>query len=243
MKAFILSAGLGTRLGPLTATKPKALVEVNGKSMLENLVLHLKNQGIQQFLINVHHYAEQLIQFVKDKNSFGVDIRFSDESLQLLDTGGAIQKAAGFFEGNETVLIHNVDVVSGVKLKELAGCHKQRKALVTLCLRKRNSGRALLFDEKMALTGWTHLGKKEFKWVGPPQSNFNSFAYSGICLAQPGFAEKLPFTGRFSVIDAWLTMAQTERILGFEDKSDYWFDLGTEEKIASAENYFLKAGN
>ncbi len=240
MKAFILAAGLGTRLGSLTADKPKALVEVNGKSMLENLVMHLKSQGIQQFLINIHHFAEKVIQHVKDKNNFGVDITFSDESQELLNTGGAIINAADFFKGDEIILVHNVDVASGMKLEELANYHKQKDALVTLCVRKRESSRALLFDEKMQLGGWANLVQDDYKWVGKPMKNYETFAYSGVYLAQPNFAEKLPFTGRFSIIDAWLKMAATERIVGFKDFSDYWFDLGTKEKIAVAEEYFLK---
>ena len=243
MKAFILSAGLGTRLKSLTTVKPKALVEVNGTSMLGNLILHLKAQGIRQFLINLHHFADQIIRHLESHDHFGVDIIFSDETQQLLDTGGAIRKAAKFFKGNETILIHNVDVVSGINLKELTSYHKQKKALASLCVRKRDSSRALLFDNKMQLGGWAHLGQNHFKWVDQPLANFNSFAYSGIYLAQPEFAEKLPFTGRFSIIDAWLEMAQTERIVGFEDLSDYWFDLGTKEKIQRAEDYFNKDKN
>ena len=238
MKAFILAAGLGTRLGTLTSNKPKALVEVNGKSMLENLVIHLKSQGIQQFLINVHHFAEQVIQHVKDKNNFGVDIVFSDESQELLDTGGAITKAADFFKGDEIILVYNVDVASGINLEELANYHKQKNALTTLCVRKRHSSRALLFDEKMQLAGWANLVQDDYKWVNQPKSTFESFAYSGVYLAHPDFARKLPFTGHFSIIDAWLKMAETERIIGFEDLSDYWFDLGTKEKIQKAEEYF-----
>jgi NDP-sugar pyrophosphorylase family protein len=237
MKAFILAAGLGTRLGELTADKPKALVEVNGKSMLENLLLHLKKQGIQQFLINVHHFAGKVMQHVEDNNSFGVDITFSDERQALLDTGGAIRKAARFFNGNEPVLVHNVDVATGMNLRELAAYHDKKNALATLCVRKRNSTRALLFDKEMQLGGWAHLEKNDFKWVHHPLTDFNSFAYSGIYLVQPEFAKKLPFSGRFSIIDAWLKMAKTERITGYEDRSDYWFDLGTKEKIAIAEKY------
>lgn len=238
MKAFILAAGLGTRLKSMTSDRPKALVEVNGKSMLENLLLHLKLQGIHRFLINVHHFADQIIDHIKSNENFGLDITFSNEAQQLLDTGGAVRKATAFFKGDEAILIHNADVASGIDLKKLFNFHEQHDALATLCVRKRNSGRALLFSEKMNLCGWANLKQNEFKWTDKPTDNYNSFAYNGIYLAQPEFASKLPFTGRFSIIDAWLKMAKTERILGFEDTSDYWFDLGTPEKIQEAENYF-----
>lgn len=240
MKAFILAAGLGTRLGALTSDKPKALVKVNGKSMLENLILHLKTKGIKQFLVNVHHFSDKIIQHTKEKNNFGVDITFSDESHELLDTGGAILKASDFFKGNETILVHNVDVASGLNLTEMESYHEQKSALATLSVRKRNSGRALLFNEKMQLGGWANLTQDNYKWVQHPLPHFSSFAYSGIFLAQPEFVKKLPFTGCFSIIDAWLKMASTERIVGFEDQSSYWFDLGTKEKIQSAEGYLKR---
>ena len=240
MKAFILAAGMGTRLGSLTADKPKALVEVNGKSMLENLVLQLKLQGIQQFLINVHHFSDKIIQHVEAKNNFGVDITFSDESQELLDTGGAIRKAAVFFKGNESILVHNVDVASGINFEDLESYHKKNNALATLCVRKRESSRALLFDEKMQLSGWANWAKDNYKWVSKSMTTFDSFAYSGIYLVQPDFAKKLPFTARFSIIDAWLKMAKTEKIIAFEDKSAYWFDLGTKKKIEAAERYLSK---
>ena len=239
MKAFILAAGLGTRLGTLTSDKPKALVEVNGKSMLENLVLHLKKQGIQQFLINVHHFADKIMQHVKDNHNFGVNITFSDERQQLLDTGGAITKAADFFKGSEMILVHNVDVMSSVNLDKLTTYHKQKNAIASLCVRKRDSGRALLFDEKMMLGGWVNLSRSDYKWVSKPMPHPKSFAYSGVYIARPDFAEKLPFSGQFSIIDAWLEMAKTECIAGFEDHSAYWFDLGSKEKIAAATKYFL----
>lgn len=240
MKAIILAAGLGTRLKSMTNDRPKALVEVNGRSMIENLLLHLKSQGIHRFLINIHHFADQIIAHLESKEYLGLDISFSDESQRLLDTGGAIRKAIAFFKGNEDILIHNADVASGIDFKRLASFHKKKSALATLCVRKRNSGRALLFDNKMHLCGWTNIQQNEFKWIGEPTQNYNSFAYNGIYLVRPDFAEKIPFTGRFSIIDAWLEIAKTERIIGFEDTSDFWFDLGTQEKIKQAENYFNK---
>ncbi len=243
MKAFILAAGLGTRLKPLTGDKPKALVEVNGTSMLGNLILHLKTKGIRQFLVNLHHFSAQIIEHVEANGQFGVDIAFSDESEALLDTGGAIGKAAWFFKGNEPVLVHNVDILSTLNPDELRGYHRKQNSLVTLCVRKRKSTRALLFDRQMQLRGWANLSKKEFRWVGQPSPGANRFAFSGVYLAQPEFAEKLTMKGRFSIIDAWLSMAGTERVLGFEDKSDYWFDLGTEEKIKAAEDFLKDSEN
>ncbi len=237
MKAMILAAGLGTRMGELTRNKPKALFPVNGVPMLELVIERLKKQGIKKFLVNVHHFGDEVIAYIEKNDRFGVDIQISDERDELLDTGGAIRKAKEFFRGNEPVLIHNVDVLSNLNLNDLIRHHQKTNTLVTLVVRKRKSGRALLFDDEMQLTGWADLKNKIFKWVSGPVENFETFAYSGIYLANPDFAEKLPFTGRFSIIDAWLEMAKTERIVGWSDTSSVWFDMGTAEKIRAAEEY------
>lgn len=237
MKAMILAAGLGTRMGELTKDKPKALVPVNGVPMLGMLIERLKKQGIHKFMVNVHHFGQQVIDFIENSNRFGVEVMVSDERDELLDTGGAITKAKSFFNGNEPVLVHNVDVLSDLDLKKLSDCHRESGALATLVVRKRKSGRALLYDDNMQLTGWTNSVKGEYKWVNKPVEDFTTFAYSGIYLADPLFADKLPFTGRFSIIDAWLEMAKTERILAYPDNSGHWFDLGTKEKIKAAEKY------
>lgn len=237
MKAMILAAGLGTRMGELTRDKPKALVPVNGVPMLGMLIERLKKQGIEQFLVNVYHFGQQVIDYIESNNRFGVEISVSDERGELLDTGGALMKAKKFFEGNEPVLVHNVDVLSDLNLKKLESCHRETGALATLVVRKRKSDRALLFDDEMKLKGWTNREKGEYKWVIKPVENFTTFAYSGIYLASPLFVDKLPFTGRFSIINAWLKMAKTERIGAYADISEFWFDLGTKEKIRMAEKY------
>ncbi len=234
---MILSAGLGTRLGEVTRDKPKALVAVNGMPMLRLLIERLKKQGIKKFMVNVHHFGQQIIDYIGKNNGFGVDISISDEQDELLDTGGAIWKARDFFQGTEPVLVHNVDVLSGINLNELLSHHEKTVALATLVVSNRKSGRALLFDDKMQLTGWADLENNIYKWIDGPVENFSVYAYSGIYLARPSFAEKLPFTGRFSIIDAWLAMAKTERIIGWPDNLSAWFDLGTKEKIKVAEKY------
>ena len=237
MKAMILAAGLGTRLGRLTADKPKALVEINGVTMLEMLIRHLKAQGFNQILINIHHHGQHIIDFVQQKRSFGVEISFSDERNELLDTGGAIKKVAGFFEGNELVLVHNVDVYSEINLQKLLEYHQEMKSFATLCVRRRASGRALIFDDKKQLAGWANLDECVYKWVKQPLNPFEAFAYNGIFIANPMFASEMPFEGRFSIIDCWLEMAKTKKITAYFDNSPAWFDFGTAEKIEAAEQY------
>lgn len=236
-KAFIPAAGLGTRLGKVTNTKPKTLIEVGGKPMLELTIERLKKNGIRNFLVNVHHFGDDVVTFIKHNNNFGVNIQISDERNELLDTGGAILKAKSFFAGDEPVLVHNVDVISEVDFEDLLIRHEKQNALATLCVRKRDSGRALLFDESLRLKGWANLESQQFKWVKERPKNFQTFAFSGIYLLSPKFAAKIPFRGKFSIIDAWLTMAKTEKVYGYHDRTPNWFDLGTPEKIRIAENY------
>ncbi len=235
MKAFIMAAGKGTRLAPLTNRKPKALVEVNGKPMLKLLIEYLKKQGFDQFLINIHHHGSLIIDFLKQNNNFDVSIEISDERNQLLDTGGAIVKAARFFKGEEPVLVHNVDIISNTDFVTLIEQHKNTKALVTLLTRNRNSSRKLLFNKHMHLTGWVNLNTGEYKWVNNPTNQYIARAYSGIYVASADYPDKIKARGSFSIVPRWLQMARTEIIIGTEDNNGYWFDLGSIKKIKEAE--------
>ena len=148
MKAMIFAAGLGTRLGKLTETKPKALIEVNGKPMLEHVVDYLKSYGVNEIIINVHHFAGMIQEFIKQKNSFGIDIKISDESDQLLDTGGGLVKASHFFMDGKPLVAHNADVLSTTDLNQAMMLHNHLKPMATLVVKKRNSSRYLLVDKQ-----------------------------------------------------------------------------------------------
>jgi len=237
MKAFILAAGLGTRLGELTKEIPKALVKINGEELLGILINHLKGNGYKEFLINVHHHAQMVINYLNKNNNFGVQIHISDERDELLDTGGAVLKASDYFTGKAPVLIHNVDIISEVDYPKLLNYHLKNQALASLCVRKRNSDRALLFNDNMELKGWMKKKTNEYKWVGSPLTNYSSFAFSGIYLVNPEFINKIKLTGNFSIIDAWLSIAGSNKIRAYLDSSENWFDLGTMEKIKLAESY------
>jgi len=237
MKAFILAAGLGTRLGELSKEIPKALITINGKELLGILITHLKDQGFNEFLVNVHHHGQMVIDYLNENNNFGVQIHISDERDELLDTGGAIIKTRDFFIGNEPILIHNVDIISEVDYAELLNYHLNNHSLVSLCVRKRNSDRALIFNDYMELKGWMNKKTNEYKWVGSPLTNYSSFAFSGIYLVNPEFINKIKLTGKFSIIDAWLSIAGSNIIKAYLDNSENWFDLGTMEKIKLAESY------
>ena len=237
MKAFILAAGLGTRLGDLSKNKPKALVKINDRALLGILINHLKNHGFNEFLINVHHHGQMVIDYLNENNNFGVQIQISDEQDELLDTGGAIIKARDYFIGNAPVLIHNVDIISEVNYMELLNYHLKNQSLASLCVRKRNSERALIFNDKMELKGWMNKKTDEYKWVGSPLTNYSSFAFSGIYFVDPEFINKIELTGKFSIIDAWLSIAGSNKIKAYLDNSENWFDLGTTGKIKLAESY------
>ncbi|MBC8321433.1 MAG: NTP transferase domain-containing protein [Bacteroidetes bacterium] len=239
MKAIILAAGLGTRLKKITDNKPKALIEINGKTMLETVIQNLKNQGVYNFLINIHHLGQSIIDYLTENNNFGVNISISDERQLLLDTGGAILNAQKFISGNEPILVHNVDIISNINIQNLVASHKNDNSIATLCVRKRNSQRALLFNNSMHLIGWCNLGTNEFRWSTTPHKEFEMYAFSGIYIIEPEFIDHITLKGKFSIIDAWLEIVKnntyspvrTGIISGYIDKSEIWHDLGTIEKI------------
>ena len=236
MKAIILAAGLGTRLKNITQNKPKALVEVNGRTMLEIAILNLKAHGFNNFLINIHHMGNSIIDFLACNNNFGVNITISDERQCILDTGGAILKAKDFIVGEEPVLIHNVDIISNVNIRDLMQQHRKSRSIATLCVRKRDTERFLLFNKDLQLIGWVNIKNNEFRWVGESQSEYGMYAFSGIYVISPKFVDSITHTGKFSIIDSWLEIAKENTLSGYIDTSKQWHDLGTIEKIKFAEN-------
>ena len=184
MKAMIFAAGIGSRLYPLTKKTPKALVEVAGKTMLEHTLLHLKDHGVNQVIINIHHFAGQIRQFVHDKGSFDMQITFSDETGRLLDTGGGLKKASWFFKESGPFIVHNVDVLSNLDLSALYRYHLDKKALATLAVRQRTSSRYLLFDHNRLLCGWENNKSGQQKMTRPVYQ-VEKLAFSGIQVINP----------------------------------------------------------
>lgn len=236
MKAIILAAGLGSRLKSMTKNKPKALVEIAGVTMLEMVIQKLKSNGISEILINIHHKGQSIIDFLKSHNNFDINITISDERDELLNTGGAILKAKDFIAGNEPVLVHNVDIISDVNIQDLLIFHLHNKCLVSLCVRKRDTNRMLLFDSEKNLVGWLNNSTGEQKWVTKKPNDYQQLAYSGIYMISPDFPNKITQKGSFSIIDSWLEIAKTNTIKANIDYSDTWHDLGTMERIKNAEN-------
>ncbi len=235
-KAMILAAGLGSRLGEITRNQPKALVKIDGVAMIDGLLFKLQNTGIEEVMINLHHHADKIIAHIAANQKLRMQIYFSDESDILLDTGGALVAAKAFFTGDSPILIHNVDILTNFDIKALERFHQQKKADATLFVSNRQSSRALLFDIRNYLTGWANFKTSEFKWVDKPTADYLSFSFNGVWLTNPELIDRIKFTGKFSIIDAWLQLASEQRLVGYVNDKARWHDLGTPEKIRNAED-------
>jgi NDP-sugar pyrophosphorylase family protein len=237
MKAMILAAGLGTRLRPLTNDRPKALVEIAGRTLLEITVARLRQFGIREIIVNVHHFADKMIEYLQSKNNFGIRIEVSREDI-LLDTGGGLKKAAWFFleEGPVAApfIVHNVDVISNIDLGQLVAFHQQKQALATLAVQQRETSRYLLFDEQMQLCGRRFVIENKMEIVRPAQQQ-HEMAFTGIHVASPRLLKMIDEEGVFSIIQTYLRLAgREEKIVGSRVDGAYWRDLGKPENVALA---------
>ena len=237
MRAMILTAGLGTRLRPLTDDRPKALVEVAGRTLLEITLRRLASYGIREVIVNVHHFADMVVDYLKKNNSFGMRIEISREEV-LLDTGGGLKKAAWFFleEGHadEPFLLHNVDVLSTIDFRRMAEFHKQNQALATLAVQDRKTSRYLLFDEQNQLSG-RRAGRDQEPEIVRLSKQTQALAFSGVHVISSRLLPLMAEDGVFSIINSYLRLArQGEKILAFRADEFYWRDLGRPENVAQA---------
>jgi len=235
MKAMILAAGLGTRLRPLTDDRPKALVEVAGRTLLEIALSRLRGFGIREVILNVHHFADMVLDYLKTNQNFGMRIAVSREDV-LLDTGGGLKKAAWFFlqDGSEEepFLLHNVDVISTIDLRRMMEFHTENQALATLAMQDRKTSRYLLFDEQRRLCGRRSGQKTE---LVRSSSQVEALAFSGIHVISPRLLGMMTEEGVFSIIASYLRLAgQGEKILAFRADEYYWRDLGKPENVRQA---------
>jgi len=236
MKAIVFAAGLGTRLRPLTDNCPKALVELNGKPLLWHAINTLKKAGINDVVVNVHHHANQIKEYLAH-NDLGAIIAISDESDLLLDTGGGLLFAKKLLDGNEPFLAINVDIISSVDLTDVIKYHTTNDALATLVVRNRKTSRLFLFDNKMKLSGWKNFDTGEEKIASENFYKSRPLAFSGIHVISPNIFPLITETGKFSIVELYLRLAKTETIVGFEDLSDFWLDLGKPNQLEIAEAY------
>jgi NDP-sugar pyrophosphorylase family protein len=242
MKAMVLAAGLGTRLRPMTDARPKALVEVGGRTLLEITLTRLRSCGVSEVIINVHHFADMVMDYLKLKNNFGLSIEVSREDI-LLDTGGGLKKAAPFFlrdHSDEPFILHNVDVISTIDLRRMLQFHRDRGALATLAVQNRDSSRRLLVDKTGQLCGRT-AGRDMLPEIVRPSNETHPAAFSGIHVISPRLLSLVKDDGVFSIIPTYLKLAAAgEKIVAFPADEYYWRDLGRPESLRAAADDFSK---
>ena len=256
---MIFAAGLGTRLKPLTDTMPKALVRVGGEPLIKRVIMNLAAAGVDRIVVNVHHFAEQIIDYLKDNDNFGLDIRISDETAGLLETGGGIKKAAPLFDPAAPILIHNVDILSNVNLSEFyqiasqseegrvkseeSNCCDAVDAVLLVSWRK--TKRYLLFDDDMKLVGWTNIETGEVRSPYPDldPKKCRMYAFAGIHALSPRLLKMMDeFPDRFGIIDFYLKACATHSIKGYVKDDLKLMDIGKLDTLAQAEEFLKELG-
>lgn len=236
MKALIFAAGKGTRLKPFTDHHPKALAKVNNIPLLERNIKYLQSYGINDFVINVHHFGDQIIAFLKKNDHFGAKIEISDESEELLETGGGLVFARKFLDHGEDFLIMNADILTDLNIKNFVKYHKDQEDFATLAVSERTSSRKLLFNNEMILKGWLNVNTGEQR-LAEFNKGFKALAFSGVHCINPQIFNKIKRKGKFSIMEEYLDLMLSERIHGFKHKA-HLIDVGRPESVAEAEKYF-----
>jgi NDP-sugar pyrophosphorylase family protein len=246
MKAMILAAGLGTRLKPFTDHHPKALAMVNGKSLLQRNVAYLLSYGITDITVNVHHFADQIIAVVKENKGWGANITISDETDEVLETGGGVLRAAGYFAGEEKWLVMNADILTNLDLHKMIAADEafaikaEGDLVATLAVTDRSSSRNLIFNEAGTLCGWKNNNSGEEKWALPLRDPNTAVpkAFSGIQIIHAPFLEEVKLRGKFSLIDAYLQLAQYYAIHYYDHSEGILLDVGKPESLEKAASIF-----
>jgi NDP-sugar pyrophosphorylase family protein len=238
MKVLLLAAGMGTRLRPLTNNLPKALIEINGKTLLERNLLKLKEAGFQDIIINLHYLPKMIIDFLDEKQNFGLHIEFSFE-YPILDTGGAIKKAKSLLYGKDSFLVHNVDVLSDIDLFDLIKTHETGSALATLAVSQRKTNRNILFNNNMEMIGWTNHSTGELKISPDALPNYREFAFSGVQVVKSDVFTLFGDEDIFSIIDTYISISKSHIIAGYIHSPDHWFDVGKIEDIQKVKDFYF----
>ncbi|MGN6214230.1 nucleotidyltransferase family protein [Parafilimonas sp.] len=238
MKAMLLAAGFGTRLKPFTEHHPKALAEVNGKSLLQHNIEYLRQFGIYDVVVNVHHFAEQIIQAIKNNDGWGSRVSVSDETDAILETGGGLRRAAWFFKDEEDFVLMNVDVLTDLHLDEMIAFHKKNKPLATLATTNRETSRYFLFNEAGILCGWKNIKTGEEK-VMRHENNLISEAFSGLhIISTKIFPLMQPPEIKFSMVDVYLSLCASHSILSYNHSGSKFIDVGRPESLQKAQVLF-----
>jgi N-acetyl-alpha-D-muramate 1-phosphate uridylyltransferase len=236
VKAMIFCAGLGTRFKPWTDTHPKALAIVNGKSLLQRNVEYLQKYDIRDIVVNVHHFAEQIIDEIDKSKGWGSNITISDEKDEVLETGGGLMKARKYLEG-DTFLTINVDILTDANLKYFLATHQQENSLITLAITNRKTSRYLLFNKYNRLCGWRNIQTREERIALEAKDMFEK-AYSGLAIFEPGVFDLITLQHKFSLIDVYLSLAHDNKIAGFDHSESKLLDVGKPESVELAERLF-----
>lgn len=235
-KALIFAAGKGTRLKPFTDSHPKALALVNDVPLLERNIKYLQSFGVTEFVINVHHFGEQIVEFLEKNNHFGAKIDISDEKDELLETGGGLLFAQKYLENEDNFLIMNADILTDLNIHELVKFHETHLPLATLAVSDRNSSRKLFFNSEMVLKGWMNKNTGETK-MAEFNNNFKELAFSGIHCINSSIFDKIKRRGKFSIMEEYLDLMFENNILGFPHEARL-IDVGRPESVIEAEKYF-----
>ena len=238
MIAMILAAGLGTRLKPWTDAHPKALAVVNGKPVLQRNIEYLQQAGIQKVVVNVHHFADQIMAAVQANNGWGSEVLISDETDEVLETGGGIRKAVPLFGDATNVLVMNADILTDMNLQAFMQAHASNKADATLAVSNRSSSRCFLFNEQQQLVGWRNKNTGETKLPVATDAPVEQ-SFSGIHIIHESIFRHMPFEGKFSMVDVYLQLCATHRIQSFDHSGSKFIDIGTMEKLAQAADIFI----
>ena len=237
MKAIIFSAGLGTRFKPWTDKHPKALALINDKSLLQRNIEYLQQYNITEVIVNIHHFPNQIISAITKNNGWGSNIIISDESNEVLETGGGLLKARHLLEGHEDFISLNVDVLTNMNINDLLAFHNEHKTLISFGVTERKTSRNILLDEKNRMCGWKNNTTGEEKIVISGKK-LKPFAYSCVVVYQPEIFSLIKQQGKFSIMDTYLELAADNLILGYDHTGDRWVDVGKPESVAIAEELF-----
>lgn len=243
---MIFAAGLGTRLAPITDRIPKALVEVGGKTALQHAIERLKSAGIDDIIINVHHFPKQIIDYLSTNDNFGLNISISDESDRLLDTGGGLLRAINRFQIDEPVLLYNADILTDIDLSQMIDEYNQSNSDALLLAWDRPSSRRLLFDSEMRMRGWKNMSTSEVRPAGLDDSGTMPLAFGGIHIVSPSMFEPLSHYANtcgdvFSITPFYISVCDDQLIRGFRPEGPFqWWDIGKHETLAEARKHFVK---
>lgn len=237
MKAMIFAAGLGTRFKPWTDKHPKALALVNNKSLLQRNVEYLQQYGIRDVVVNVHHFADQVLEAIEKNNGWGSNIMISDETEEVLETGGGLLKASTLLKSDEPFITLNADFLTDLNINNLLAFHKQKRSLISFGITNRNSSRNFLFDEDNRLCGWLNNSTGEQR-ISIPKENLKAMAYSCVVVFEPTIFGLIPQRGKFSLVDTYLSLAAEYPIYGYDHSGDKLVDVGKPESVAIAEQLF-----